>query len=207
GGEDVAVVSDAGTPGISDPGGILVSRARECGIPVVPLPGPSAVIAALSASGFKDTKFLFLGFLPSKVNQRRQQLEAVAQEKASIVFYESPARVLKSLADCLKIFGDRRAVVARELTKIYEEFLTGSLGEIVSEIGSRETIKGEYVVIIEGASSGEKPARTEDLSEILKWYKAQGVSLSEAVKAISRDLGVSRSELYTRALNIWDSSG
>lgn len=147
-GKNIALISDAGTPGISDPGFLLVNAARKAGIQVSPLPGPSAFLAALSASGLPINHFLYLGFLPMKKG-RQTMLKKLQEEENTIVFYESPHRILKTLKEFEQYFPDRKMVVARELTKIFEEFREGSAAELY-EYFSRKNPKGEFVVIMAG---------------------------------------------------------
>lgn len=148
-GKNVALVSDAGTPGISDPGYNLVRGAIEKGIPVIPVPGPSAAVTALSASGLPTDRFLFIGFLPQKEGKKKRLLESLAAETGTLVFYESPFRVKKALALLKECLGDRRAVLAHELTKVHEGFMRGVLSEILEK--SSEIIeKGEWVILVEG---------------------------------------------------------
>jgi 16S rRNA (cytidine1402-2'-O)-methyltransferase len=150
-GEKVALVTDAGTPGISDPGERVVKAVIAAGLRVEPIPGPSAVIAALTASGLSTDEFHFVGFLPHKSGQRRTQLERLKTASGTLVLYESPYRVEKLLAELAEIFPERRVVFARELTKKFEEFLRGTPVEIITQIGKR-TLKGEFVVLVEAAS-------------------------------------------------------
>jgi len=202
-GKSVALVSDAGTPGISDPGAILVRSAHMQGIPVVPVPGTSALAAGLSVSGFAGPGHLFLGFLPAKGAERRRLLRTLADAPHSIVFYESPRRVLASLGDCLEALGEREAVVARELTKVHEEIITGSLGGLCDTLKARPEIKGEFVVLLAGAQSGAVPP-AGNLEELLAWYRDEsGLSLKDAVQRLAADLGLSRSEVYQQALRVW----
>jgi len=148
-GEDIALVTDGGTPGISDPGGVLVRAAIEQGIPVVPVPGPTAFVAALVASGLPCDRFTFAGFLPVKPGRRASKLAALAEEESTLIFYESPFRLEKSLRDLLAVLGDRRAAVARELTKMYEEIKRGKLSELLAWSEERKP-KGEMVIVVEG---------------------------------------------------------
>ena len=148
-GDRVALVSDAGTPGISDPGFRLVQMAIENGIPIVPIPGPSAVIAALSVSGLPTDAFLFKGFLPHKSTKRRGLLEQLEEMRETIIFYESPHRIIETLKDIFDILGDREIVLARELTKIYEEVLRGRVSEIQNQITGRK-MRGEITLVISG---------------------------------------------------------
>jgi 16S rRNA (cytidine1402-2'-O)-methyltransferase len=150
-GKNIALVSDAGTPGISDPGYNLVVAAVEKDIAVVPIPGPSAAIAALCASGLPTDRFLFLGFLPQKDGKKRKVLESLVQEPATLVFYESPFRVKKTLKLAREVLGDRRAVLAHELTKVHERFFRGRIGELLTQEADLVD-KGEWVLLIEGFS-------------------------------------------------------
>ncbi|MDP2757363.1 MAG: 16S rRNA (cytidine(1402)-2'-O)-methyltransferase [Desulfurivibrionaceae bacterium] len=202
-GAQVALVSDAGTPGISDPGGILVQSAKAHGITVVPVPGVSALAALLSVAGLTEPSHLFLGFLPAKGTERRKLLRGFKNDVHPLVFYESPRRILASLGDCLAELGDRRAVIGRELTKVHEEIGSGELAQLLAGYKAKEAIKGEFVVLIEGvrASASQRPDNLEDL---LRWYRGQdGVSLKDAVASIAKDLDLSRSEVYQKALVVW----
>jgi 16S rRNA (cytidine1402-2'-O)-methyltransferase len=148
-GSQIALVSDAGTPGISDPGFRLIQTAIENQIPIVPIPGPSAVIAALSVSGLPTDSFLFKGFLPHKSKKRRDLLRQLEEVKATLIFYESPHRLTESLRDILDVLGDRGMVLTRELTKVYEEVLRGKVNEIINQIGEKK-LKGEMTLVISG---------------------------------------------------------
>ena len=148
-GDRVALVSDAGTPGISDPGFRLIRTAIDNQISVIPIPGPSAVIAALSVSGLPTDAFLFRGFLPHKSKKKRDLLNELKEARETLVFYESPHRILETLKDILEILGDREMVLTRELTKIYEEILRGKVGEIQTQIGERQ-LKGEITLVVSG---------------------------------------------------------
>jgi len=204
-GEDVALVSDAGTPGISDPGALLVRKARELDITVVPVPGPSALTAAMSVAGFEETGFLFLGFLPSRAAERRKLLKSLSSEKHLLVFYDSPQRIVASLEDCLAVLGDRRLAVAREITKLHEELLNTSLSTAVADFKGRDKVKGELVVIVEGCGEEEEPAAT-DIDSLLVWYRDKSeLSLKDATRRIARDMGLSRSQVYRKALDVWQA--
>jgi len=148
-GDRIALVSDAGTPGISDPGFRLIQLAIENQIPVIPIPGPSAVIAALSVSGLPTDSFLFKGFLPHKIKKRRDLLKELEDVRETLIFYESPHRISETLRDIYEVLGDREIVLTRELTKIYEEVLRGKVTEIQNQIGGRK-LKGEITVVISG---------------------------------------------------------
>jgi 16S rRNA (cytidine1402-2'-O)-methyltransferase len=157
-GEQAALVSDAGTPGISDPGFRLIQTAIENQIPIVPIPGPSAVIAALSISGLPTDAFLFKGFLPHKSKRRRDLLKPLEETKETLIFYESPHRLKETLGDILEILGDREMVLTRELTKVYEEMIRGRVSIIQSQIGERK-LKGEITLVISGKTRKEKNDR------------------------------------------------
>src|SRR5208283_4816003 len=148
-GLSVALISDAGTPGISDPGSVLIKRAIEEKIDIIPIPGPSAHIAALSVSGLPTEEFAFLGFLPSKSGQRQKRLNELKHESRTLIFYEAPHRLLQTLADIEVILGDRRVALAKEISKIHEEILRGTLSEVLSALQTR-MIAGEYVIIVGG---------------------------------------------------------
>lgn len=200
-GNDVALVSDAGTPGLSDPGGILVAKAREAGIEVQSVAGPSALAAALSISGIRSNAFFFGGFPPAKKNDRRRFLRDFRSFPWPLVFYESPHRIRASLKDMHALFGNRRAILIRELTKIHEECLEASLTELIDYV--EQGVKGELVVIVHGA---EKPKRSkpENLEELVAWYRdEQDATLKDTVQAISADLDLPRSTVYKNVLKIW----
>ncbi len=202
-GLSVALISDAGTPCISDPGYQLVRDAVSAGLRVVPIPGPSAAITALSASGLTTASFIFEGFLPNRQGKRREKLAALKDEQRLLVFYESPNRLLAALADMEDILGDREAVVARELTKIYEEFARGTLSQI-GEKFSGEKVRGEVVVLVAPAAAPEK-MDISALPDLLRNYISSGnLSLKDAVKRVARETGVPRSEVYDEALRLKD---
>lgn len=202
-GNDIALVSDAGVPCISDPGYTLVRSAQEHGLRVVTIPGPSAVTSAISISGQKADNFTFLGFLPAKKNERLKKLQEVARFTSLLVFYESPHRLLQSLEDCLAILGDRRVSLCRELTKIYEQCLSGTLSEIL-ECLTEQRARGEYVLLVEGAVEHCVPVDPNDLTALLVWYRDNsGLSLKDAVSKVSGDIGISRSKVYSEALRVW----
>ncbi len=205
-GQQVALVSDAGTPGISDPGGILVKSAQAHGIVVVPVPGVSALATLLSVAGLTEPSHLFLGFLPAKGVERRKLLRGLKNDAHPLVFYESPRRITASLADCLGELGDRWTVIGRELTKMHEEITSGQLVQLLAGLTDREIIKGEFVVLIEGLRASV-PQRPDNLEDLLRWYREQsGVSLKDAVASIAKDLDLSRSEVYQKALAVWKES-
>jgi 16S rRNA (cytidine1402-2'-O)-methyltransferase len=198
-GENIALISDAGTPLISDPGYALLQAALEAGITVSPVPGPSAAIAALSASGLPSDRFCFEGFLPSRVSARRRRLEELAAETRTLVIYEAPHRIAACLADLAAVCGEsRRACVARELTKHFETFYRGSLGKLALLAKSDENMaRGESVVLIEGAA--EQPAGSVQLDETLQILLGY-LPPSAAAAAAAKLTGVRRNDAYERAL-------
>lgn len=197
-GEDVAYVSDAGTPGISDPGYILVREAISRDIRVTPVPGASALIAALSVSGLPMDNFTFFGFLPSKAGKRRQFLTSLRDEKKTLVFYESPHRLLPSLRDIEELLGRREVVVSREITKIYEEFLRGPVGAVITELGDK-VVKGEVTLIVAGRSEEAmelSDAELLDRGKELRQESGEDLSLRDIADQIARETGISRKRIY-----------
>lgn len=201
-GADVALVSDAGTPGISDPGHHLVAECITRGIPVEALPGPNAAISALVISGLPTTRFAFEGFLPRKTGARRKALEALAGDTRTLIFYESPNRLAGTLEDIQSVLGDREAAVARELTKKFEEVMRGRVSMLRGILASRE-VKGEVVLVVEGAAPPRvtQLERRAAVEEVLRLKKG-GLSLKEAVGVVVDEMGpgMSRSALYNAAL-------
>jgi 16S rRNA (cytidine1402-2'-O)-methyltransferase len=193
-GRDVALVSDAGTPGISDPGYRLVRDARTSGIAVVPVPGPSAVTAALSVCGLPTDRFLFIGFLPARQGARRKALEALAAERPTLVFFESPVRVVESLADMLAAFGDRDGFLCREATKAHEEYVRAPLSKLRERLAARDSVKGEVVLVVAGAPEGV--VASEDPVALYRRLAAEGRTRREAVKEVARRLGRPAREVY-----------
>jgi 16S rRNA (cytidine1402-2'-O)-methyltransferase len=194
-GRDVALVSDAGTPGISDPGYRLVRDARSGGLPVVPVPGPSAVVAALSVSGLPTDRFLFVGFLPPRSGARRRALEELARERPTLVVYESPVRLLDCLADMVEILGDRDAFLCREATKLHEEYVRAPLSSLRASLAAREGVKGEVVLVVSGAPQDE-PSGARDPVALYRSLAAEGLTRREAVKQTARRLGRNAREVY-----------
>jgi len=210
-GAQLALVSDAGTPAISDPGYPLIRAAIDADIPVVPIPGPSAVLAALAASGLPTARFLFAGYLPRKRSARQAVLRGLQNEPGTLIFLESPRRVAGALADAAEILGERPVVVARELTKIHEEFLRGSLPEMARVIAER-TLRGELTLCIGGASRGistsvgdhEDAVDLPGLEERFELLLGQGLARNEALKVVVRETGIPRQEAY-KALIVGDA--
>lgn len=199
GGARIALVSDAGMPGISDPGSHLVQQAAAAGIAVIPIPGASAVVSALAASGLDTASFLFVGFPPPRSGERRSFYENLRGEGATLVLYEAPHRILESVRDAMGIFGPgRQAVLAREVTKLHEEFLRGPLMELEKNLAARELLRGEMTLLIAGAGREEPAAAAAgaSLRERMQAYLAQGLDETGALKRVARDQGVSKSEVY-----------
>jgi 16S rRNA (cytidine1402-2'-O)-methyltransferase len=191
-GKDVALITDAGTPGISDPGHYLVGLCVDESLPVIPVPGPSAVTALLSASGMELTRFLFQGFLPPKAGAREEVLEQLAASGFPLVIYESPNRVLATLGVIEMIMGDRRLVLGREMTKLHEEFIRGTPGEVAHRLKEGK-IKGEVTILVEG---GEPTKRIVDLLPAIKRLRAEGLSASKVAAVLSQITGEDRSTIY-----------
>lgn len=199
-GEDCALVTDAGSPGISDPGEKLVAEALERGVKVVPVPGPTALVAALSASGLPTGRFHFLGFLPRKGPERQAMLEEVAPLSATIALYESPRRLAETLVDLKDALGDRRAVVARELTKVHEEFVRGSLTTLAERYATEEP-RGEVVVLVEGRT-GERRWSEEELRRALEAGLGRGEKLKPLSTELARRAGWSGQDVYRLGLGL-----
>jgi 16S rRNA (cytidine1402-2'-O)-methyltransferase len=199
-GESVALVSDAGTPALSDPGQHAVAAAANAGHAVVAVPGPSAAAAALSISGLPAVPHLFAGFPPAKPGARRAFFERLAPRSETIVYFEAPHRLAASLADAAAVFGTRRAVVARELTKIHEEALRGTLADIRDRLSARGSVLGECVVVIEGAGTTAPSATPEDIDEAIDRLESEGLSGREISKRVARASGVPARAIYERIL-------
>jgi 16S rRNA (cytidine1402-2'-O)-methyltransferase len=196
----IAVVSDAGMPAFSDPGLELVRAAVAAGVCVIPVPGPNAALSALIASGMETDRFLYVGFLAAKAGTRRTELEALAVCMAglTLVIYEAPHRILETLADVQAVWGEQvRVVVARELTKMHEEFLRGTAGEVRQTLSARERIKGEIVLLIEAKLPVQpENGRGDIVQQLSQLLKAEGLDEKDALKRVARERGVSKSEVY-----------
>ncbi len=206
-GESIALVTDAGTPGISDPGAVVVDLVRKAGIKVVPVPGASAVIAALSASGITQNGFLFHGFLPASGAARRKQLEALKTQTVTLVFYEAPHRILECVADlCLVLGADRRITFARELTKTFETFYSCNLSEALAwlEADSNQQ-RGEFVLLVEAPAQKDADAIPEDAVRVLKLLLAE-LPLKQAVKLATDITQLKKNDLYEFALQLKNES-
>jgi 16S rRNA (cytidine1402-2'-O)-methyltransferase len=202
-GSDVAIVSDAGTPAISDPGYRLVRAAVEHNIGIVPLPGPSALISALIAAGLPTDQFFFGGFLPARSSARRARFDELRSIPGTLIFYEAPHRLATSLRDAHEILGEREAVVARELTKLHEEIRRGRLSELAEHYSNSEQPRGEIVLLIDrtvlddAAARSEKPA---SIAALVKQFETEGLDHRAALKKAARELGLSRAEAYRRLI-------
>ena len=197
-GESIALVSDAGTPLVSDPGYRLVRAALASGIPVHPIPGPSAALAALAASGLATDSFHFGGFLPPKAGARTRLLESLVEETATLIFYEAPHRVLETLETIEQVLGPRPVVLARELTKLHEEFLRGTAAEIRAQLAARDSVKGEITLLI--GKSSAPAADSVPLDEAVNELVRAGTLRMDAIKLVARRRGLSKREVYDHLL-------
>ncbi len=207
-GKPVALVSDAGTPVLSDPGGWLIQEAIAAGVPVIPIPGANAALTALIASGLPATEFTFLGFLPEKAGPRRTRLEDLAAESKTartLIFYEAPHRIIDTLSDLESVFGPAlRVAAARELTKLHEEFVRGTVAEVRASLQERDRVRGEFVLVIEipepattlGAPGLESETWVSVSQRIARLHSAEGLDEKNALKRLARETGQSKSELY-----------
>lgn len=207
-GHDIAVVSDAGMPGISDPGAQLVRACTEAGIPVIPIPGPTAFVAGLVASGLATERFAFEGFLPRQKVQRAKRLSELQHDTRTLIFYEAPHRLRSTLGAMCEAWGDRRAVLAREITKLHEEYIRGTLLELLDWC-ERTEVRGEFVVLVEGAH--EEPATQEvgkdELRDQLQALLDEGMSVRDAVRSVATTLHLAKSDVYDEALRIKNEQG
>ena len=199
-GESGAIVTDAGTPAVSDPGEDLVAKCRENGVNVVPLPGACAFVTALAGSGFPSRRFCFEGFLPTDKKERSEILDGYKNEKKTVIFYEAPHRVAETAKILLASLGNRRVCAARELTKLNEEFFTSSLSELC-ELFEKKEPRGEYVLIVEGAKdTGTAFFAEMTVREHVAFYESQGLSRMDAIKACARDRGVPKNTIYKQLI-------
>jgi len=196
---DVALVSDAGMPGIADPGYELIVAAHEEGIPLVPVPGPSVVTTALALSGLDSSQFRYLGYLLARAGARRRQLREVAGEQSTLVVFEAPHRLPAALKDILEILGDRKIAVCRELTKLHEEVFRGTVSEAIEHFTAP---RGEFTLVIEGSREPERPQLTDAIKKRLKQMKQAGAGAKEAVAELAAGTGLSRKELYQAWLEL-----
>ena len=196
-GKNIAIVSDAGTPGISDPGECVIKRAIEEKIQVIPIPGACAAISSLIGSGLSTNQFLFIGFLSTKKKDKIEKLNELKNCTSTLIFYEAPHKIKETLKNMLEVLGDRRISIARELTKIHEEFIRGNISDIINTIEER----GEMVIIVEGSDISEKELEIEvrnqmTLEEHYNFYKKQGLEKKEIIKKIAKDRNVNKNEIY-----------
>ena len=196
--QNVALVSDAGTPGISDPGEVIVKKAIELGIEVIPIPGACAMINALITSGLSTREFTFVGFLSTNAKERKEKLEEIKYEPRTMIFYEAPHKLKETLKVMHDVLGDRKVVLARELTKIHEEFIRGELSTISEQLGD---IRGEFVVLVEGSLITKKEKEIEDLNSLsleehYKYYEDEGLSKKDIIKKIAKDRKKDKNEIY-----------
>jgi len=197
-GQDIALVSDAGTPAISDPGFRLVVAAIHAGVRIIPIPGASALTAILSASGLATDRFIFEGFLPAKKKQRRERLQTLRDETRTLVFYEAPHRLRDALDDVHELLGNRETVLAREVSKVHEEFLRGPLSELICML-ERQEIRGEVTLIISG-SAGESRVNEDLLIAEIRELKGQGLRHKEIAEVLGEKFGYAKKEIYRLAL-------
>lgn len=200
GGRSLALVTDAGMPGVSDPGALLVRAAAEAGVRVVPIPGPSAVLAAIAGSGLQAGRFTFLGFLPRKGTARRELIEASRRLPAALVLFESPRRLHDTLLELAELLGERQACVARELTKLHEELARGTLLQLAQRFSGE--VLGEVTIVIEGAAAEEPEPLDPD--DALRAALSGGASVKDAAREVAEALSLPRREVYQRALQLHD---
>ena len=198
-GQNIALVSDAGTPTISDPGFRLVVQAIRAEVRIIPIPGASALTAVLSATGLPTDRFVFEGFLPAKKKQRRERLQILRDEIRTLIFYEAPHRLRDALDDIHELLGNREAVLAREVSKIHEEFLRGPVSDLVRELGSRD-VRGEVTLIISG-STGESRANEDLLKAEIRELKRQGLRVKEIAEVLGEKFGYPKKDIYRLALH------
>jgi 16S rRNA (cytidine1402-2'-O)-methyltransferase len=209
-GQNIALVSDAGMPGISDPGYVLINLALKNNIKIIPVPGVSALITALVVSGLPTDKFIFEGFLPRKIKERKRYFKSIENEERTVIFYETPHRLKRALKDMLDIWGDRKIVIARELTKKYEEIIRGNLSQVLTEIYEKE-IKGEITLVVQGGIR-KKENDTIDflkseciMEEYLKKLKNQGYSNKDIIRITQEKLNIPKNIIYKKLLEIKNS--
>jgi len=200
-GKNIALVSDAGTPGISDPGYFLINLAVDQKIPVIPIPGATAAITALSVSGLPTDRFVFEGFLAAKQTARIKRLKELEKEERTLIFYEAPHKIIKAIEDMIAVFGDRQAVITRELTKVYEEIVRAKLSDVLKHL-KQKTVKGELTVIVHGAS--KEPLKKDiDTAVYLKDLMLhKGLTKKEAIVVASEELGLPKKAVYSASLRI-----
>ena len=202
-GENVALVSDAGTPGISDPGEVIIKEAINRDIDVIPIPGACALINALIVSGLSTEHFYFYGFLPVNKKEKTDKLNEIKYIKSTIIFYEAPHKLEKTLQDIYDILGDRKIVLAKELTKIHEEYIRGNIKQVITQLPKE--IKGEYVIIVEGSEFTQNEINLQELNNLTldehyKYYEKQNLDKKEIIKQIAKDRNVPKNDIYKHFL-------
>ena len=200
-GTSVALVSDAGTPGISDPGYFLINLAINRKIPIVPIPGATAAVAALSVSGMPTDRFVFEGYLPARHTARIRRLEQLGKEERTIIFYEAPHKIIRTIEDMINVLGDRRAVITRELTKVHEETIRGTLSECLKHL-HEGTIKGEFTIIVRGETDATSKPDINTAEYLKNLIIHRGLSKKDAVSVAARELGLPKKEVYKESLKI-----
>jgi len=201
GGSDIALVTSAGTPGVSDPGSLLINLAHEEGIRVSPIPGPSAAITALSVCGLKIDRFIFLGFLPNRSGKRRKYLRDLRHEQRTMIFYESPRRIIPLLNDLKEFFGDRPIVILRELTKVYEEIKRGSIPDILKDM-DEDKVKGEFTVILTGDEKEKDVSDIDIKKRIGELLKGKKTGARDIAARLSSELGINYRVIYKECLSM-----
>ncbi len=202
-GESIAIVSDAGTPGISDPGEEIVNQAIKNGIEIIPIPGACAAINALIASGLNTKQFVFIGFLSVNKKEKQEKLEEVKKLKQTLIFYEAPHKLINTLENIKEILGERNIVLAKEITKIHEEYIRGKVSDVIKKV---ENPKGEFVIIVEGSHENEEEEKQKvlnnlSLEEHFKYYKNKNYEKKEIIKKIAKDRNTNKNEIYQYFLN------
>jgi len=201
-GSSIALVSNAGTPTVSDPGYMLLQSAVEKGIKVIPIPGASAGIAALSISGMPTDSFIFIGFCAKKKTKRLKQLQELADEKRTLIFYENPGRILAFMEELADVMGDRYGVLCREMTKLHEEFLRGRLSELKDTLSHRPAVKGECTLLVKGCEENKEVSGDVIRAELIEALDKKGGKISEASRIIAKKYGLSKNEVYENALKL-----
>jgi 16S rRNA (cytidine1402-2'-O)-methyltransferase len=201
-GSSIALVSNAGTPTVSDPGYILLQTAVKQGIRVIPIPGASAGVAALSVSGLPTDSFIFIGFCAKKKAKRLKQLRELAGEKKTLIFYENPGRILTFIEEIINVMGDRYGVLCREMTKLHEEFLRGRLSELIDSLSHRPAVKGECTLLVKGCEEKKDVSKDVIRAELAEALGKKGCKISEASRIIAQKYGFSKNEIYEEALKL-----
>lgn len=203
-GNNIALVSDAGTPGISDPGFRLVKIASESGIDVISVPGASAAVAALSVSGLPTSSFSFFGFLPKTKNKKEAFLREIQGREQTLIFYESSRRVIDTLVSIFEVFGDREISVSREMTKMFEETIIGKISDVIEKLRDKKELKGEFTFVIEGNKDKREGFSVEKLEQDIRSYKDRGFSLKDTVEELAIKLKFPKNQIYREVLKIWN---